>query len=131
MSKIKLEIYDPPMCCSSGVCGPNVTPVLARFSSTLEWLKNQNVDVVRYNLSSNPAAFINQESVKNVLEEEGNECLPLVLVNGYIVSKGTYPSKEDIMTFLDIAANEKCTPFSKGKISDTGSKCCKGSGPCC
>jgi len=21
---VKLEVFDPPMCCSSGVCGPNV-----------------------------------------------------------------------------------------------------------
>lgn len=130
MRKIKLEVYDPPMCCSSGVCGPNINPVLTRFSSILEWLKTQNVDVVRYNLSSNPAAFAGQESVKNALEEEGNECLPLVLVNGYIVSRGTYPSREGLMTFLDISANETCTPF-RAKISDTIAPCCKGGGSCC
>ncbi len=129
MRKIKLEVYDPPMCCSSGVCGPNINPVLTRFSSILEWLKTQNVDVARYNLSSNPAAFAGQESVKNALEEEGNECLPLVLVNGYIVSRGTYPSREELMTFLDISANETCTPYNK--TSNISTQCCKGGAPCC
>lgn len=28
---MKIEVFDPPMCCSSGVCGPAVDPVFPRF----------------------------------------------------------------------------------------------------
>ena len=101
MKKMKLQVYDPPMCCSSGVCGPSVDTQLVRFSSDLNWLKTQNVEVERYNLSSHPGAFASQDSVKKALEAEGSECLPLILVNGSIVSKGVYPSREILMGFLD------------------------------
>ena len=37
----KLTVYDPPMCCSTGVCGPAVDPVLPRVTADLDWLKRQ------------------------------------------------------------------------------------------
>jgi len=123
MKKMKLDIFDPPMCCSSGVCGPNVNPALVKFASDLEWMKTQYIDVMRYDLSSNPAAFASRESIKEAIEEEGTECLPLVLVNGYIVSKSRYPSSDELITFLEIAAS---------KIPDVNAPCnCKGGGQCC
>jgi len=106
MEKLKLEIYDPPMCCSSGVCGPNVNPALVQFSSDLDWLKSQNVEVERFGLSSNPAAFTRHELVKEALKKEGNECLPIILANGILVSKGKYPSRDELKSFLGIKSNE-------------------------
>src|SRR5579883_1397331 len=44
-------VYDPPMCCSTGACGPDVDPVLVRFAADLAWLQEQGVAVQRYNLS--------------------------------------------------------------------------------
>ena len=35
MSK-KFIIYDPPMCCSTGVCGPNPDQALINLQDTLE-----------------------------------------------------------------------------------------------
>jgi len=40
---MKIEVYDPPMCCSTGVCGPAIDPVLPRFAADLEWLKGRGV----------------------------------------------------------------------------------------
>jgi hypothetical protein len=34
-----LCVFDPAMCCSTGVCGPSVDPELARFAADLDWLK--------------------------------------------------------------------------------------------
>ena len=31
----KIEVYDPAMCCSTGVCGPEPDEQLARFSADL------------------------------------------------------------------------------------------------
>jgi hypothetical protein len=88
-----LEVYDRPLCCSSGVCGPNVDPVLPRFAADLEWLKAQGVAVERYNLAQQPAAFVRHEDVKAALQAEGVGCLPLFRVGGEIVSRGDYPSR--------------------------------------
>jgi hypothetical protein len=98
----RLQVYDPPMCCPSGVCGPSVNPVLPRFAADVEWLKQQGVEVERYSLSSQPAAFVQQQAVKDALENDGNNCLPLVVVNGTIVSKGIYPTRSTLMKLSGI-----------------------------
>ena len=62
-----LEVFDPPMCCSTGVCGPEPDDRLAQFSADLDWLKRRGIPVRRYNLSQEPAAFINQPEVARIL----------------------------------------------------------------
>jgi len=89
-----LEVFDPPMCCSTGVCGPGVDPALARFASDLEWAKNQGVEVQRYNLAQQPGLFLARAVVKSALNEHGKACLPMVLLDGKVVAQGTYPTRE-------------------------------------
>lgn len=91
-----VEVFDPPMCCSTGVCGPNVDPKLVRFAADLHWLANQRIVVERYNLAQQPQAFAASEVVKAALKAHGNGCLPLILLNGAIVSKGCYPAREEL-----------------------------------
>ena len=98
----KIQVFDPPMCCSTGVCGPNVDPVLVRFSSDLHWLANQKIVVERYNLAQQPQAFVASEVVKTTLREDGNKCLPLILVDGAVVSKGCYPTREELVRLTGV-----------------------------
>ncbi len=88
-----LQVFDRPMCCSTGVCGPQVDPVLPRFAADLDWLKSQGVGVERYNLAQQPAPFTQYEDVKAALQSEGVGCLPLFRVDGEVVFKGKYPSR--------------------------------------
>lgn len=92
----KVQVFDPPMCCSTGVCGPNVDPVLPRFAADLEWLKGRGVDAERFNLAQQPAAFAGNEVVRSEIAERGMESLPLVLVDGQVVSRGGYPAREQL-----------------------------------
>jgi len=96
----RLDVYDPPMCCSSGVCGPKVDPVLPRFAGDLEWLKKQGVKVSRYNLAQEPLAFAENATVRDALEKEDVACLPLILADGKIVSRGAYPARDALAGFL-------------------------------
>lgn len=91
-----IQVFDPPMCCSTGVCGPAVDPQLLRFASDLRWLANHGVQIERYNLSQHPQAFAACAVVRMVLAAEGNSCLPLLLVNGVVAAKGEYPSRENL-----------------------------------
>ncbi len=91
-----LEVFDPPLCCSTGVCGPNVDPSLVRFASDFLWIAGQGVRAERYNLAKEPQAFAANETVKAALEQYGNECLPLILLNGAIVSRGRYPGRDEL-----------------------------------
>lgn len=96
---MKIQVYDPPMCCASGVCGPTVDPTLVQLAADLEWLREQGVTVERYNLTQQPAAFVANPVVKDSLTTAGNDCLPLTLADGAVVSEGEYPSREALAGF--------------------------------
>ena len=85
---VVLRVFDPPMCCSTGVCGPSVNPVLARFAADLNWLKSQGVQVEKFNLVQQPDAFAKDSVVEQMLTKVGAECLPLILVDDRVVSQG-------------------------------------------
>jgi AhpD family alkylhydroperoxidase len=99
---MKIQIFDPPMCCSTGVCGPAVDPDLVRFAADLDWLKRQGVEVERYNLSQQPAAFAGNDVVKAALGKDGNDCLPLTLVDGAVVCKGRYPTRQELAGYAGL-----------------------------
>jgi hypothetical protein len=96
----KLEVFDPAMCCSTGVCGPSVDPALVQFSADFHWIAGRGVRVERYNLAQQPQAFSSNETVKAALREHGNGCLPLILLDGEIVSKGRYPNREELARLI-------------------------------
>ena len=98
----KIEVYDPAMCCSTGVCGPKVDPNLARFASDLEALKKAGVSVTRYNLSQQPGAFVENETIAKAMREKG-ECLPLILVDGRIVAEKVYPTREALASLAGVS----------------------------
>jgi len=100
---MKIQVFDPPRCCSTGVCGPSVDPELVRFAADLDWLRRQGVDVERYNLSQQPAAFAGNPAVKDALSKEGNDCLPLTLVDGAVVCRGKYPTREALADYGGLA----------------------------
>lgn len=121
---MKLEVFDPAMCCSTGVCGPSVDPDLARFAGDLQWLTSQGVQVSRYNLASEPQAFADSQVAKTALHERGDDALPLILVDGLPVSFGVYPSRDALAKWggmQPVAA----TPDATG---DSG--CCAGGSRC-
>ena len=99
-----LRVYDPALCCSTGVCGPTVDPDLARFAGDLEWLKGKGVSVERFNLAQQPAAFAGDAAVKTVLETKGEAGLPLVKVNGEVKSSGVYPSRDELAAWAGVRA---------------------------
>lgn len=100
-----IEVFDPPMCCSSGVCGASVDPRLPRIVSDLEWLKSLGVQVERYNLAHQPREFVARDDVKETLRVNGDRALPMIRVNGHIVSKGLYPSRELLAAWCGLSAN--------------------------
>ncbi|NNE00903.1 MAG: arsenite efflux transporter metallochaperone ArsD [Pirellulaceae bacterium] len=122
----KIEIYDKAMCCSTGVCGPQVDPVLPRFAADLDWLKSQGHSVVRFNLSQDPAEYAKRERVKQMLADEGVECLPLVIVDDRVVSRSEYPSRENLAMWTGTTITTKA-----GLPTADGSGCCGGNTGCC
>jgi len=99
----KLEVFDPPMCCSTGICGPSVDPKLVRFAADLEWLKNKGVQVERCNLAQDPGAFVHNLTLKQALNSHGMKCLPLLVLDGQVIATGGYPSREELATHTGVA----------------------------
>jgi len=122
----KLSVFDPPMCCSTGVCGPSVDPVLPRFAADLDWLKRQGIDVERYNLAQQPAAFAVNPVVTGALREFGNDGLPLVLVDGQVASRGRYPERAELARFVGLVGTAVSEGASKAA---SGSCCCSSAEP--
>jgi AhpD family alkylhydroperoxidase len=101
---ISVQVFDPAMCCSTGVCGPAVDPQLVRFAADLDWLKSQDVYVERFNLSQEPAVFVEDAAVKEALESQGVAALPLIKVDGEVKSSGAYPSREELAAWTGTGA---------------------------
>lgn len=99
-----IQVYDKPMCCATGVCGPQVDPTLPRFAADLDWLKAQGHRVERYNLAQQPQAFLDNPAVHRLVAALGTSCLPLIVVDGDIVSRATYPSREALSQWADVSS---------------------------
>ena len=119
-----IQVYDRPMCCSTGVCGPSVDPVLPRFAADLNWLKSLGHQVDRYNLAQQPGAFTQNGEIQRLLATQGTDCLPVVIVDGQMVSRGEYPSREQFALWLGVTTTIESLPVV------TDGECCRG-GSCC
>ncbi|MBL4811076.1 MAG: arsenite efflux transporter metallochaperone ArsD [Rhodobacteraceae bacterium] len=113
-----VTVYDPAMCCSTGICGAEVDQRLVTFAADLDWLKSKGVAVTRINLSQEPARFAANETVKTVLEQSGVDGLPIVMVEGAMNSNGRYPDREELAGFANIAYLAEAT------IPESGTGCC-------
>ena len=120
-----LQVFDKPMCCSTGICGPKIDPVLPRFAADLAWLKGQGVAVERFNLAQQPQAFVSHADVKEAIRENHEVALPLVRVNGEIVSKGLYPSRAQLASWCGVSLLNPLTVTEPVTVSGCGpTGCC-------
>lgn len=117
-----IQVYDPAMCCSSGVCGVDVDQALVTFSADVEWAKQNGAKIERFNLSSDPMAFVNNKSASTFLERSGAEALPLILVDGEMALAGRYPNRIELSRWAGIIQSVDEAKPASGCCS--GSKCC-------
>jgi hypothetical protein len=102
----KVEIFDPALCCPTGVCGPSVDPELTRMATSVFILEKKGFDIVRYNLASDPGKFAENTKVNQLLHEKGPDSLPITIVNGEISQSGGYPSNELLAQWFGISMTE-------------------------
>jgi len=99
-----LKIYDPAMCCSSGVCGTNVDTKLVQFANFLNSLDKKMFSVQRFGLSSEPQEYVKNSKVAKLLNEEGVESLPLIFLDDELLFKGDYPSVPDLSSKMGLGS---------------------------
>jgi hypothetical protein len=122
---MNVQVFDKPMCCSTGICGPQVDQTLVRFAADLDWLRRQGVIVERFNLSQQPREFATQSDVRATLQTKGVDALPIIRVDGRIVCQGTYPSRELLASWAHVAhVPEAALPVTTAGCCQLGSDCC-------
>ena len=121
-----MSIYEPAMCCETGICGVSVDPELIRISSSLNTLKGQGIEIKRYNLSSAPQAFVDNKVVNEYINSKGVDGLPVVLMDNEIIMTSKYPSNEELEQYFGLVAGT-----ISGMVAVTDSPCCDGSEGCC
>jgi hypothetical protein len=116
----KVQVFDPPMCCSTGVCGPQVDPALVRFAADLEWLRSKGVEVERFNLSQGPAPFVGNPLVAQAMRA-GADALPMLIVDGKVAAQGRYPDREALAALVGLDAPR---PGAKTEAGLAKAACC-------
>ena len=112
-----VTVYDPPMCCSTGVCGPEVDPKLAQFAGDLDWLKAQGLEVRRLNLAQEPGRFVENAAVKALLDRSGGDELPAILVGDALVASGRYPNRDELAAMAGIKAESQAVEVT-GQVQE-------------
>ena len=117
-----IQVFDPALCCSTGVCGVDVDQSLVSFSADVEWARQNGAQVERFNLAQQPMAFAQNAVVKAFLKRSGQVALPLVLVDGDVAMAGRYPNRTELARWAGV------TPV--GAEPQPAKSCCSGTGCC-
>lgn len=109
---MKIEVYDPALCCSSGLCGSSIDPVLVKMHDAALTLKKQGIEVERFNIAQQPRAVMENKKVAGLLHKKGKKSLPVTIVNGEVFKTGEYPSYEEMCNALGIEPLKEGKPIS-------------------
>lgn len=115
-----IQIFDPALCCSTGVCGVETDEALIHFAADADWAKQNGARIERFNLAQQPVAFAENPTVRAFLERSGQEALPVILVDGEIALAGRYPNRAELARWAGVGEG----------VEATQGECCGGK-PCC
>ena len=133
----EIHVYEPALCCSTGVCGPELDQSLVNFTADLAHVNEAGGRASRHNLASDPHAFVNDEAVRAFMHLVGSDGLPLTTVDGVTVLTGRYPTRAQLRRLAGLPEDETDrTALSLNLISATGAACTPGAedastGGCC
>jgi arsenite-transporting ATPase len=97
-----IQIFEPGLCCGTGICGVDVDQQLITFSADMDAVRSAGGDVTRFNLAQEPLAFAENDTARAFLHTVGQEGLPVVLVAGSTVLTGRYPSRAELARWAGV-----------------------------
>ncbi|TFD11043.1 arsenite efflux transporter metallochaperone ArsD [Cryobacterium sp. TMT1-2-2] len=121
-----IRIYEPALCCDTGVCGVDVDQSLVEVTAAVRNLQELGADIQRHNLATDPLAFTTDETVRAFMHVVGSAGLPLTVVDGVTVATGSYPSKDQLLAFAGLAERPQL-----GLTAQSDSGCCDADSACC
>lgn len=125
----EMSIYEPAMCCETGICGVGVDTELLRISTVLNALKKNGVEVKRYNLNNAPNEFVKNKVINQYINEKGIDGLPVTVLDGEIVITGHYPTNHEFTKLLGVP--ESYLSERKNNHANSGDGCGCSDGKCC
>lgn len=99
-----VEIFDPPMCCPTGLCGPTLDQTLLDLSETIMALQDEGCTVARYQMTSHPNVFLNNAEVMKLVRAQQMAALPITVVHGKVIKSGAYPTPAELKAGLNGAS---------------------------
>ncbi|TFD77548.1 arsenite efflux transporter metallochaperone ArsD [Cryobacterium psychrophilum] len=119
-----IQIFEPGLCCGTGICGVDVDQQLITFSADMDWVRTEGGDVTRFNLAQEPLAFAENDTARTFLKTAGEESLPVVLVDGATVLTGRYPTRAELGRWaaLDSAPLAEVMPPTPAAVQPEGSR---------
>jgi len=101
-----VRIYDPALCCPTGLCGVNIDPELMRIAVVIESLKKKGVIIERFNLRDHPQVYVDTKAVNECLMKESAEILPITTLDGEVILTKKYPTNKQISEWLNVPEEE-------------------------
>lgn len=123
-------MYEPALCCNTGVCGPDVDESLVTFTADLGALKDLGVDIERHNLANDPNSFAMDDTVRAFLQVAGSDGLPLTLVDGVTVMTGSYPARDQLLRYAGVTDEVVPAGVSTLDVSEESGSCGGGTSCC-
>jgi hypothetical protein len=96
-----VEFFDPPMCCPTGLCGPTLDQALLDLNELIRTLQSENLRVERYQMTSDPNAFLGNAEVMKLVREKEMSALPIIVVRGKVIKVGAYPTEAELRAALE------------------------------
>ncbi len=131
-----VRVFEGPLCCNTGVCGPDVDQQLVDFTADAHWASSHGAEVVRANVAQDPQAFSQHPVAMQFVQAAGLEGLPLVLVDEVTVLTGRYPTRVELARFAGLEAagatmlptveSGSCCGADPGTQAPAASGCCGG-----
>ena len=127
----KVEVFEPALCCATGVCGEDVDQELVTFSADMDFVRSRGGDVVALQPRQRTAGLRQNDAVKAFLHVAGSDGLPLVLVDGVTAMTGRYPDRAQLAAWagVEAPARGRSRPCSTSPTPTTaGGGCCSSDG---
>lgn len=100
---IDVEVFDPPLCCPTGLCGPVLDTTLLDLGEAIVALQSEGHAVTRHIMTTDPQAFLRNREVYEAIRARQLEVLPITVVRGRIVKTGAYPTLDELHAALAAA----------------------------
>lgn len=130
----EIRVFEPALCCNTGVCGPEVDQALVTFTADLNHLKSLGADIARHNLANDPLVFATNDTVRALLEVAGSDGLPLTLVDGITAQAGAYPTREQLLRYAKLSPSDQSVTaplrVTQLGVTATSGGCCGPAGCC-